>query len=254
MLQRRNYPLLICAASLFLVQTARSQGLYWEASQAQKEGSGVSRFYLLPKMMKEVSAGGERISIYRLDKDIIYRINVREKSYTTTTFAEMESRMKDAQSKLAEGISKLKDKLDALPPEKRKMLEQQMGTLMGKGSAPTRVEVVATGERATISGYSSTKTVFRRDGKDMITFWTTKDVKEYAPFREELIGFMKRTLTANPFARDFADAFSKLDGFPVRTETGGSTETVTKVEKRSLSASDFEVPSGYTLKKQTTDQ
>jgi hypothetical protein len=254
MLLRRDYLFLISAASLLLFQTARSQGLYWEASKGRNDGSGVSRFYLLPKMMKEVSADGGRITIYRLDKDIMYQIDVREKSYTQTTFAEMESRMKNAQSKLAEGMSKLKDKLDKMPPEQRKMLEQQMGTLMGKNSAATRVEVVNTGERATISGYSATKTIFRRDGKDMITFWTTNEVKEFGPFRDELSGFMKRTLTMNPFARDFADAFGKLDGFPVRTETGGSTETVTKVERRPLSASDFELPSGYVLKKKTTNE
>jgi hypothetical protein len=249
MLQRRNCLFFICAASLLAVQTSRSQGLYWETSQAQKDGSGVSRFYLLPKMMKEVTAGGEQISIYRLDKEVMYRINVREKSYTQMTFAEMESSMRKVQSKLDEGMSKLKDKLDKMPPEQRKMLEQQMGALTGKSSEATKVEVVNTGERATISGYAAAKTVFRRDGKDMMTFWTTKEVKEFAPFRDELTGFMKRTLSMNPFARDFADAFSKLDGFPVRTETGGNTETVTKVEKRSLSTSDFEVPSGYVLKK-----
>jgi hypothetical protein len=249
MLQRRNRIFLMCVAGLLLAPTAHSQGLYWEASHAPKDTSGVSRFYLLPKMMKEVSADGERITIFRLDRDIMYQINARDKSYTQTTFAEMESHMKNAQSKLAEGMSKLKDKLDKIPPEQRKMLEQQMGTLMGRSSAAANVEVVNTGERATISGYSSTKTIFRRDGKDLITFWTTKEVKEFAPFRNELAGFMKRALSMNPFARDFADAFSKLDGFPVRTEMGGSTETVTRVEKRSLSASEFEVPAGFIQKK-----
>ena len=42
------------------------------------------------------------------------------------------------------------------------------------------------------------------------------------------------------------DAFKKIDGFPIQTEMSqGITNTVTKVEKRTASASEFEVPAGY---------
>jgi hypothetical protein len=232
-----------------VAQITWSQGLYWETHRGRQDTAEVSRFYLLPKMFKEVSGDGGRVTIVRLDKDIKYEINPREKTYTQTTFAEMEESLKKGQTKLAEELSKMKDKLGKMPPEARKMLEEQMGALMGKSSPVTKVEVVNTGEHATISGYSATKTVFRRDGKDMITFWTTKDIKEFTAFRDEFTRLIQRNMAMNPFAREFADAFGKLDGFPVQTETGSSKETVTRVEKRPLSASEFDVPVGYTLKR-----
>jgi hypothetical protein len=35
-------------------------------------------------------------------------------------------------------------------------------------------------------------------------------------------------------------------GFPVQTESDGSVHTVTRIEQKTISASQFEVPAGYT--------
>jgi hypothetical protein len=43
-----------------------------------------------------------------------------------------------------------------------------------------------------------------------------------------------------------SEAYQKIEGFPVQTEIGGMTNTVTKVERRSTPASQFDVPAGYT--------
>lgn len=54
-------------------------------------------------------------------------------------------------------------------------------------------------------------------------------------------------MAMNPMAnKGLGDAFKKIDGFPIQTEMSqGITNTVTKVEKRAASASEFEVPAGY---------
>ena len=43
-----------------------------------------------------------------------------------------------------------------------------------------------------------------------------------------------------------AAAMENLDGFPMETIIGGMSSTVTKVEKKAIPASEFEIPAGYT--------
>jgi hypothetical protein len=48
-------------------------------------------------------------------------------------------------------------------------------------------------------------------------------------------------------ARSIADAFQKIQGFPVEVDTEqGMKNVVTKFDKRNTPASEFEVPAGYT--------
>ena len=50
-----------------------------------------------------------------------------------------------------------------------------------------------------------------------------------------------------PQGPGMAEAYKNSDGFPIQTEMGhGMMTTVTKIERRSAPASEFEIPSGYT--------
>jgi hypothetical protein len=110
-----------------------------------------------------------------------------------------------------------------------------------------KVDVKNTGDKKTISGFSCTKFVVTQDGKDMMTLWVTKDVSGFDAMRKDWEEFSKRMMAMNPMGgKGLGEAFKKIDGFPIQTEMGqGMTSTVTKIEKKTAPASEFEVPAGY---------
>jgi hypothetical protein len=57
--------------------------------------------------------------------------------------------------------------------------------------------------------------------------------------------FGQRMAAQMPKAGEMVAAMTKVEGFPVQTTIAGITSTVTKVEKKVVAASEFEVPAGY---------
>jgi hypothetical protein len=149
--------------------------------------------------------------------------------------------MKKMSSQMAEMQKKLAD----MPPEQRAMIEKMMGS-KGKEDAPTTV--TPTSEKRTISGYACQKYTLDRDGKTVITVWATKEITAFEGMRKDWSQLQKRLMALTPGgAKSIAEAFTKIQGFPVQTEMEqGITNVVTKFEKRTTPAGDFEVPSGYT--------
>jgi len=49
--------------------------------------------------------------------------------------------------------------------------------------------------------------------------------------------------------RDLGAWLKQIDGFPIETDSHGSVNTVAKIDRRSIPASEFEVPAGYTREK-----
>jgi hypothetical protein len=225
-----------------------AQGLYWESKESGSKADDASKHYYMPKMFKSVEAGtGGNVTIFRLDKEVLYQINTKEKTYSATTFAEMEKAMKRLSARMDKQMMQMKKQLESMPADQRKKLEEQMGPFMA--GEDVKVDVINTGERAMISGFAATKFVVKTNGREMMALWATWDVKEYDSMRKDYEQFMKRSAAMQPVAKGFADAFIKIEGFPVQTEIAGRKETVTKVEKRLTPISEFEVPSGFKLEK-----
>jgi hypothetical protein len=247
---RRSIGVLVILA---FAASAFAQGLYWESKGAGVAGERVSKHYYMPRMFKSVEDEYGTVIIFRLDKEMLYTIHPKEKTYKQVTFAEMEAAMKKGGEKLDKRMVELQKKMESMPPEQRKMMEDRMGAFMPGKEKDQKIEVVATGDRATISGFPAAKYVIKRNGKEMLALWVTKDLKGYDVMRGDFDQFMKRSMRMSPIAKGMADAFTKVDGFPVQTEIGEIKETVTKIERRSIPASEFDVPAGYTLEKGNGD-
>ena len=229
--------LLCCSASAF------AQGMYWQSTTEAADGKHTEESFAMPKMFKIVRTGETRngsVMIFRLDKQLLWIVNPEERTYSEMTFADMEKMA----NKGAEKMAAMKERMKEMPEERRMMMEKMMGI----NDQP--VEVKNTGESKTVSGYKCTKFLVLRGNEEMMSLWVTDGLKEFKPLMADWKNFSERmsTMTAQ-FAKGMADIYKKIDGFPMQTALSvmGQTMTtnVTKVEKRSTPASEFEVPSGY---------
>ncbi|MER3523441.1 MAG: hypothetical protein C4326_05070 [Ignavibacteria bacterium] len=244
--------LLVAAATVF------SQGLYWQTKTIGTVGEHVSDGFAVPKKMKIVNQGTATvpgdITIFRLDREVMWQINPSKKTYSEISFAQMEAMMKNASSKMDAAMAKMQEELSKLPPDQRKMVEEMMkGRMPGaRGKADAPIQVSSTGERKTISGFACTKFAVQHGEKTVATLWVTKDVPGFAELAEDWKAFSKRLASMMPrFASEMAEAYKKIQGFTIQSEIPdlGVVTTVLKVERRSTPASEFEIPAGYTKEK-----
>lgn len=232
----------LCLAVLF-AGAAFSQGLYWESTTTggpMGDKAIVAQNFAMPKMFKIVNA--TTVMILRMDQEKVYTIDPQKKTYSEMTFAEMEQAAQKAGEKMAE----LKEKFKDMPPEQRKKMEA-ITSMLG-GGTEAAVEISSSGEKKTVSGFNCTKYVMTRSGKELMTFWVTKDVTGFDNLRKDWMEFGKRMAAVTNMS-GLGEAYQKIDGFPMETDMnmmGKSTTVVTKVEKRSTPVSEFSVPAGYT--------
>jgi 2,4-dienoyl-CoA reductase-like NADH-dependent reductase (Old Yellow Enzyme family) len=113
------------------------------------------------------------------------------------------------------------------------------------GGKNVKIDVIKTGEKKTICGYSCVKYAMKENGKEIGSIWTTTGVPGYDIMQKDMKDFSQRMAVQMPKAGEMMEAFKKVDGFPVQTTIAGITTTVTKIEKKAVAASEFEVPSGY---------
>jgi hypothetical protein len=241
------------------VASAFAQGLYWQSRTEGTVGEHMTDMYAVPKKMKIVQHGqpsasgraaeqADKITIIRLDKQIVWHLDPAKRTYSEMTFAQIEATIQKAGGKMDAAMEKMKREMANMSPEERRMVEQMMGNKMpgAQDAAPVRVE--NTGDRKTISGFACTKYVVRSGSDQVMTLWVTRDVRGFDEMRNDWKAFSERmaAMTAR-FGKEMADAYKSIDGFPIQTEMGqGVVTTVTRVERRSTPAPEFEIPSGYT--------
>jgi hypothetical protein len=233
--------LTLCSGSIF------SQGLYWESTTKMPAGQMndvVSSSSYRPQMFKQSSENGSMI--FRLDRKMMYMVDNVKKEYTEMTFDQLEAYTKKASSQIENQVAELKKQMKNMPPEQRKALQEALEK-QGMGDKPkTKISVTKTGETKTINGFSCVKYVLRQGKEETGNVWTTGAVAEYAKMKNEMQEFSKRLMEQIPMGKDLAEAMKKVEGFPIQTTISGVTSIVTKVEKKTPSASEFEVPVGYT--------
>lgn len=233
--------------ALAVAAGASAQGLYWEMNTTfgEKEAKQTQFFYM-PKKYKVVPKEG-MMSILRLDQEKMLLVDGGRKRYHEMTFAEMESMMKGVDAKMKE----MESQMDQLPPEQRKMMEEMMGKMHPK-KGKKDVEVVKAGETKTINGYKCSKFLLKRGGEQEGVIWATQDIgipaATWKEMWKDMEQFGKRMAALMPEGEENLIEKSRwmIDGFPIRTEMKDEvTMTVTKIEKRSIPASEFEVPAGF---------
>jgi hypothetical protein len=234
--------------SLFSL-TVMAQGLSFEILEGEDDQAQVEKGLYMPGMFRQEDENGH-VSILRLDKGLMISINQEKRTYTETTFKEFEAFMKQSQVKADEAM---KSQLAGMPPEQRKELERQMAAMTGRRVA-AKVEVVETGKRRSIDGYSCAGYTVKRDGKEIETVWATRDIPNFSSIRKDFqrIGSIFNSITGGHSA--FA-SLEKIDGFPIeRIETDGAREKITKIKKGSFPASAFKIPAGYTKEDSSSEE
>ncbi len=238
----RRTGMFMAAAALLLVGVpAGAQGLNFES---QNSSGGKDTFWYMPGKFKSVDADG-KATIVLLGKETVYRVNPSNHTYTRVTFAELKQ-MTDAGLSAADEM--MKKRLESLPPEKRKELEARMSTFKQSMHAEVKYDVENTGESKTISGYSCTKYIVKRNGKEFQTIWATKALGDLPTVHKDMEELSTKLASVFNSRNAPLGWFKDIPGFPVETDQFGTTHTVTRVTKQSVPDAEFEVPAGYTMK------
>jgi hypothetical protein len=238
--------MMVLLAAVF-VAAGYGQGMYWESTitiPGQNQQEKLMKTFYLPKKMKTISEGENEYRIIRIDQEKVYSVNVAEKTYSEMTFAEIEASGKQTEQQMA----KLKEQMNAMPAEQRKMMEKMLGANT-PGKTEATYKIVKTGEKKIVSGFACTRCSMMQNEKEIASLWVTQDVKGYAAMRQDMMEQIRRM----SMLKGLAEAMSTLDGFPIEMDmTQGVKTLVTKVEHRAIAASEFEIPAGFTKVEQST--
>ncbi len=237
--------LLGAGVAALIAGVAYGQGIYWE-SMSSSAGETPQKSYAIPKMFKHVDDNENHVMIVRLDREMMYAIDMQKKTYWQMTFAEMEAMMTKAGAKMDAAMAEMEESLKNMPAEQRKAVEQMMGKQMMGLAEGGKVDVTATGETKSVVGYACRKYVATRDGEKLVTVWATKDLKSFQNLQKDWKAFNKRLLSMNmSVGKPLMEAFQKFDGFPMETTIAGVNTVVTKVQERPIPETEFEVPAGF---------
>lgn len=253
---RPNHALLAAIVITFSALTAVGQGIYMESKGSS--GDNVERFWYMPHMFRSTEENGN-ISVIRLDKEVIYHIDPEKKTYTELYFSEMKGmqekvaamakkRMENMTPAQKQKMEELKKNMQSMSPEQRKALEGRMGGKM-EPSKNNTYEIAPTGETNSISGFTCTKYIVKRNGEETETVWATNDIPETESLRKDMEQFMEKVSTNFGKSNAGHEWHKEIRGFPIQTISHGSTRTVTKIEQRSIYSSEFDIPAGYTKTK-----
>ena len=169
--------------------------------------------YYLTSNASRTDISNDIIMITEFDTMTMYQLNVNDKTYTKT---------------------------DMLSEMDQEMPEEMM-----------EIRVTPTSETKEIAGYKCKKytvTMMRENSE----YWLSKDVTGYKEFKAMTAKFEKK-LQKNPmlWKMSVMGMASQLEGFPVRTVMNvmgtTTTNTLKRIEKKSLYKNLFEVPKEYKL-------
>lgn len=237
----------LLVVTLVLVTGLSAQGLYYESvfkGGPFGDKGNASKTFMAPGKFKNMNVADQDFIVVLADQEKMISVSTKDKTYWEMTFTEMEKAMKGMSAQMDAQMAQMEEQMKDMPAEQRKMMEQMMGGKKGSAAAP--VTLVKTGEKKTISGFSCTKCIAKEGDKELMTMWVTKDIKGFETLKKDYDALSNRMNAMNPqFAKGLIEAMKKVDGFPIQTDWGGFTNLVTKVETRSIPASEFAIPAGY---------
>jgi len=241
----RSMHVILVAAVLLSVRAAVGQGLYWEVqTTGVSDKPQTARAYAVPKKMKVISEDG-KVMLLRGDQEKFYLIDPSKRVYHEFTLAQLEQGAKATRSQQDAALEQMRKQLPNLPAEERAQLEKQLEK-MGGAEQSVHVAVKSTGETKKILGRTCTKSVATSGSETILVAWTTKDIKGLDALREDWLNYQKRFASLGRAPGGLADAYGKLDGFPMETQVGSVKNEVVKIEPRKIPSSEFDVPTGYT--------
>lgn len=192
----------------------------------QTDGTQIGKHYCTEDACRVET--GDTVTIMDFQKGSMYILNPEEKTYTEMIPQDMPQDMDKEQQEFM-----------------KKMAEGMM----------ENAKITPTNENKRISGYKCRKYVMSMMGVDN-EYWLSKDVEGYKEFKK-ISENMAKGFEKNPMLKgmNVMGMMKELDGFPVQTVNrmpfGGSIMTTLKrIERKALNKNLFEIPEGYTLKKQ----
>ncbi|HVM97047.1 MAG TPA: DUF4412 domain-containing protein [Candidatus Acidoferrales bacterium] len=245
-MRRSAFGLLPLLAVMVWTSVAAAEGLYWESKVSGMGRDTTVQNYAMPKMIKIVRSDGN-VVILRADQEKFLMLNVQRQTYHEMTFAQLESAANTMGAQMAVARGELEKRMKDMSPDQRAAMEKMLPKNFGDTqAAASPVSVKATNETKTIAGHKCTKTIATQDGKQVLTAWIAKDVDGFDALHQDWVTLQKRlSSVAGPLGGGLAEAYSKIDGFPLETETNEVTTQVTKIESRTTPESEFTVPAGY---------
>jgi hypothetical protein len=260
-------------AAILLAGTAHA-GVYAEMSEhdlATGKVSARDKLYVQQGMARVESADGQHVTIFK--NDAMIQIQPATKTFRVldkASMGQMAGKMNDA-------MAKLHERMDSMPPEQRAAMEKMMGS-MGQGgpaaAAPAHVyDAVDAGGSGSANGRSCHLWNATRDGKPqrqlcVVPASSLPGSNEVLAWMRNMADFVKQFPEAmraqggaaarvasnagTAMTQEFA-VMTKINGFPASSRgfdaTGAleHTETVlTQWQQRDISASQFDIPAGFT--------
>ncbi len=205
--------------------------------------------YYKPGYFKVLDPEAGTVTIVRLDKRLIWEIDQNKKTYTELTFEQLAQLREQATEALKNARKQLQAQLEALPADKRQMMEQMLGQSTMNALAQGKLEFTwkTTSEKQTINGFPCQKFIPLLNGQPIGEVWVTErynlgdDVAKYF----DALGIFGEKSVANP---------PPFKGLPIKTVTDiqmgpshtRSESVVVKVEEKHISDKEFELPPGLT--------
>jgi hypothetical protein len=242
MVHRNFCGVLVAMLIPFFTLSALAQGISFEIIHGNDQSKADEGSYM-PGMFRQDGKDG-RISILRLDKELMISIDPAKKTYTEMTFAQLGTKIKQGRSKAADAMSK---QMEGMPPDQRKKMQERMAAFTGNHDEGS-LEVVQTGQQKTIGQYHCKGYTLRRNGKDIETIWATTDLPNYASLRKDFQR-LATLFTSIGAGRNVFASMEKIDGFPIERSGTGISQSISTIRTGSFPASSFEVPPGYTREK-----
>ncbi len=196
--------------------------------------------------------------IVDLDADTVTRVDYADRTYATTPIAEYVRAMSAMQQAASRQMTEM---LKNVPPELRKSVEesmrQQTGATPGSQEChEPKVEFRATGQTATIAGFSAVRHDVVADGKPELQVWVARtltawrelDPEKLQRFASEMAKLAACGSGARGLGGDAAWRVASV-GYPVRTiDPEGSVVEVDTAVSRVVPATEFQPPAGFTRK------
>jgi hypothetical protein len=227
---------------------------YWEQQTVRKSTlpmqpkevkENEKTFYKSGKMkMMNLTTG--RTTIFRFDKELVWTVDEKKKTYDEMTFAQMQEGMNQMKSEM-------KKEMKGMSAEERKMMEKMMGKKMGGLSdeeGEFEISVNRSGKKNKILDYNCEQVFLLLNNEPLMEMWVTDKFNLGTEFLEvyQKMGVMKGKLS---------DEAKKIRGIALLTKMSmnlgmgkmDSESQVTKIVETSVSDNEFEVPGGYSKQK-----
>lgn len=250
---------LFCFSSAVLADTAMKTDISVDPVQAAGSAD-TTMTYIKGNMVRMDTGISGAYMLYDNAAHTMTIVNPAEHSYTVMDEAALQA----MGSQVAKARQRMQAMLAEMPPEQRRQMEQiignQLGAIMGMDEEPqSEPEVRRTGEAKTVNGFScQVYTVSGPDGGS----YCMASIEELGIPESDYQTFRDMTAFTASMAKQVAGAVGvesaagqvrammEIDGIPIMSHTpianGHGKSVLTSVSTRTLDASLFTLPKGYT--------